>query len=105
MLNTHRLDMILQVKYAVCNESGQNRLEWLKVLEMLWSELRLILKRSSVTPDFFYVFYRMLSFSTVSKSLCGKFLGADVLKRVKEARKSFSLHPRAIYTKMHTSAE
>ena len=51
---------------------------------MLWSELRLILKTSSVTPDFFYVFYRILSFSTVSqsfkKSVCGKFLGANVLK-------------------------
>ena len=51
---------------------------------MLWSELRLILKTSSVTPDFFYVFYRILSFSTVSqsfkKSVCGKFLGANVLE-------------------------
>ena len=54
--------------YADCNESGQNRLEWLKILEILWSELRLILKTSSVTPDFFYVFYRILSFSTVSQS-------------------------------------
>ena len=54
--------------YADCNESGQNRLEWLKILEMLWSELRLTLKTSSVTPDFFYVFYRILSFSTVSQS-------------------------------------
>ena len=35
---------------------------------MLWSELRLILKMSSVTPDFFYVFYLILSFSTVSQS-------------------------------------
>ena len=46
MLNTHTLDMILQVK----------------------SELRLILKTSLVTPDFFHVFYRILSFSTVSQS-------------------------------------
>ena len=70
MLNTHSLDMILQVKYMpiVTTESGQNRLEWLKILEMVWSELRLILKTSSVTPDFFYVFYRILSFSTVSQS-------------------------------------
>ena len=37
-------------------------------LEMLWSELRLILKTSSVTPDFFYVFYLILSFSSVSQS-------------------------------------
>ena len=35
---------------------------------MLWSELRLILKTSSVTPDFFYVFHLILSFSTVSQS-------------------------------------
>ena len=53
---------------------------------MLWSELRLILKTSSVTPDFFYVFYRILSFSTVSQSfkkICvwEVFkLGANVLK-------------------------
>ena len=84
MLNTHSLDMILQVKYAVCNESGQNRLEWLKVLEMLWSELRLILKRSSVTPDFFTFFinsYHFLpSVKVFKKSVCGKFLGANVLK-------------------------
>ena len=62
MLNTHSLDMILQVKYMpiVMNPA--------KILEMLWSELRLILKTSSVTPDFFYVFYRILSFSTVSQS-------------------------------------
>ena len=31
-------------------------------------ELRLILKTSSVTPNFFYAFYRILSFSTVSQS-------------------------------------
>ena len=54
--------------YADSNVSGQNRLEWLKIKEMLWSELRLILKTSSVSPDFFYVFYRILSFSTVSQS-------------------------------------
>ena len=51
---------------------------------MLWSELRLILKTSSVTPDCFYVFYLILSFSTVSQSfkkICvWKFLGANVLK-------------------------
>ena len=63
MLNTHSLDMIL------CNESGQNRPEWLKILEMLRSELRLILKTSSVTPDFFLrflsnviIFYRQSKF-------------------------------------------
>ena len=42
-----------------------------------------ILKTSSVTPDCFYVFYLLLSFSTVKvlkKSVRGKFLGANVLK-------------------------
>ena len=68
MLNTHSLEMILQQIYADSNESGQNRLEWLRIVEMLWSELRFILKTSSVTPDFFYVFYLILSFSTVSQS-------------------------------------
>ena len=42
--------------------------DWLKVVEMLWSELRLIFKTSSVTPEFFYVFYLILSFSTISQS-------------------------------------
>ena len=53
---------------------------------MLWSVLRLIFKTSSVTPDFFYVFNLILSFSTGSqsfkKSVRGKFLGANVLKFV-----------------------
>ena len=68
MLNTHSLDMILQVKYMpiVMNPPESPRMS--EILEMLWSELRLILKTSSVTPDFFYVFYRILSFSTVSQS-------------------------------------
>ena len=51
---------------------------------MLWSELRLILKTSSVTPDFFYVFYRILSFSTCSQSFkiiySWEVLGANVFK-------------------------
>ena len=51
---------------------------------MLGSELRLILKTSSVTPDFFYVFYRILSFlpsvKVLKKSVCGKLLGANVFK-------------------------
>ena len=52
---------------------------------MLWSVLRLIFKTSSVTPDFFYVFNLILSFSTGSqsfkkKSVRGKFLGSNVLK-------------------------
>ena len=69
--------------YADSNESGQNRLERLEILEMLWSELRLIFKTSSVTPDSFYVFNLILSFSTCShsfkKSVRGIFLGANVL--------------------------
>ena len=56
VINTHNLDMILQLKYADSNESGQNRLEWLEILEMLWFVMRLISKTSSVTPDFSYVF-------------------------------------------------
>ena len=43
-------------------------MEWLEILEMLWSVLRLIFKTSSVTPDFFYVFNLILSFSTGSQS-------------------------------------
>ena len=58
VLNTHNLDMILQLKYnyADSNESSQNRLEWLEILEMLWSVIRLILKTSSVTPIIFTFF-------------------------------------------------
>ena len=58
VLNTHNLGMILQLKYwyADSNESGQNRLEWLKFLEMLWSVMRLIFKTSSVTSDYFLRF-------------------------------------------------
>ena len=55
---------------------------------MLWSELRLILKTSSVTPDFFFTFfiesYHFLpSVKVLKKSVCGKFLGANVLKALK----------------------
>ena len=35
---------------------------------MLWSMMRLIFKTSSVTPDIFYVFNLILSFSTCSES-------------------------------------
>ena len=69
MLNTHSLEMILQLKYMpIVMNPARIAFEWLKIVEMLWSELRLILKTSSVTPDFFYVFYLILSFSTVSQS-------------------------------------
>ena len=58
---------------------------------MLWSVIRLICKTSSVTPDFFYVFNIILSFSTCSQSfkkICTwELLGANVLKR----RVSFSM--------------
>ena len=51
---------------------------------MLWSIMRLIFKTSSVTPDFFYVFNLILSFSTCSESfekICAwELLGANVLK-------------------------
>ena len=46
--------------------------------------MRLIFKTSSVTPDFFYVFNLILSFSTCSESfekICAwELLGANVLK-------------------------
>ena len=51
---------------------------------MLWSVLRLIFKLSSVTPDFFYVFNLILSFSTCSQSFkkisTWEVLGANVVK-------------------------
>ena len=54
---------------------------------MLWSVMRLIFNRSSVTPDFFYVFNIILSFSTCSqsfKNICTwEILGANVLKDVR----------------------
>ena len=59
--------------YSDSNESGQNRLKWLKILEMLWSELHLILKTSSVTPDFFTFFiesYHFLPSVKVLKKIC-----------------------------------
>ena len=71
--------------YADSNEFKQNRLRWLEILEMLWSVMRLIFKTSSVTPDFFYIFNIILSFSTWSQSLkkiCRwEILGASVLNR------------------------
>ena len=54
---------------------------------MLWFVIRLIFKTSSVTPDFFYVFNLILSFSTCSQSfnkICAwEVLGANVLKDVR----------------------
>ena len=42
--------------YADSNESGQNHLQWLEILQTPWSVIHVIFKTSSVTPDFFYVF-------------------------------------------------
>ena len=55
VLNTHNLDMILQLKYMpiVMNPARVASSDW---REMLLSVIRLIFKTSSVTPDFFYVF-------------------------------------------------
>ena len=65
------------------NESGQNRREWLEILKVLCSLMCLIFKTSSVTPDFFYVFKIILSFSTCSQSfekVCTwELLGANIL--------------------------
>ena len=50
---------------------------------MLWSELRLILKTSSVTPIFltFLIesYHFLPSVKVLKKSVCGKYLGANVL--------------------------
>ena len=52
--------------------------------------MRLIFKTSSVTPDFFYVFNLILSFSTCSESfekICAwELLGANVLNKRKSLR-------------------
>ena len=51
---------------------------------MLWSVIRVIFKTRSVTPDFFYVFNLILSFSICSQSfkkICTwEVLGTNVLK-------------------------
>ena len=74
--------------YADINESGQNRLEWLEILEILWSVMRFIFKTSSVTPDF-YVFIVILSFLPavkVLKKICSlEIKGANVPKRSQHA--------------------
>ena len=69
---------------------------------MLWSVIRLIIKTSSVTPDLFYVFNLILSFSTCSESfrkICiWELLGANVLKR----RVSFSMKgPKSLSDRFH----
>ena len=74
--------MILQLKYMpiVMNPARIAS----SILEMLWSVMRLIFKTSLVTPDFFYVFSIILSFSTCSQSfkkICTReIFGANVLQ-------------------------
>ena len=64
---------------------------------MLWSVLRLIFKTSSVTPDFFYVFNLILSFSTGSQSfkkICAwEVFGLIVAKSGKCQRRSQGYFP------------
>ena len=90
VLNKYNFDMILQLKYMpiVMHPARIASIEWLEILEMLWSVIRLIFKTSSVTPDFFYVFHLILSFSTCSQSfkkICTwELLGANVLKHVQK---------------------
>ena len=78
--------------YFDINESGQNRLAWLEILEMLWSVIRLIFKTSSVTPDFIYVFNLILSFSTCSQSF--KKICTWELLDAKISKKSEKLFPQ-----------
>ena len=72
--------MILQLKYIpiVMNPAR------IASCDLLWPMMRIIFKASSVTPDFFYVFNLILSFSTCSESfekICAReLLGANVLK-------------------------
>ena len=70
---------------------------------MLWSMMRLIFKTSAVTPDFFYVFNLILSFSTCSESfekICTwELLGANVLKRFQEVAWFAFLPVRCINSK------
>ena len=61
------------------------------MLEMLWSATRLIFKTNSVTPNFFYVFNLILSFSTCcqcfkKKSVRGNFWARTSLKQLPAAR-------------------
>ena len=76
-LNTHHLDMILQLEFMLrVMNPARIASEWLEILEMLWSLIRLIFKTSSVTPDFVYVFNLTLSLSTCSQSLKNLYVGS-----------------------------
>ena len=84
VLNTHNLDMILQLKYMpivmnparIASVAGNPRNAMICDAPYLQNEFG--------DPRFFYVFNLILSFSTCSqvlkKSVRGKFLGANVLK-------------------------
>ena len=82
---SENLDMILQLKYMpiVMNPARIASSDW-KSQKCCGLVVRLIFKTSSVTPDFFYVFNLILSFSTCSqgfKKICAwELLGANVLK-------------------------
>ena len=85
MLNTHNLGMILQLKDmpTVMNPVRIASSDWKSYkCYALWYTLSS--KRVSGTPDFFYVFNLILSFSTCSQSfnkICvWDVLGANVLK-------------------------
>ena len=83
---------------------------------MIWSVIRVIFKASSVTPNFFYVFNLVASFSTCSQSfykICvWEVLGANVLKSnrdsVRKVRKTYliergqTLEPRGLNKKDET---
>ena len=68
VLNTHNLDMILQLKYMSIVMNPARITSSLEILKLLWFVMRLIFKTSSVTPDFFYVFNIILSFSNCSQT-------------------------------------
>ena len=79
------LYIILQL-YADINQSGYNRLEWLEILEMLWSVIRLIIKTSSVIPVFYVFNLITIIFLPAVKvlNICTwEVLGANVLKAAK----------------------
>ena len=79
--------MILQLKYMpiVMNPARIASSDWKS--QKCYGLIRLIFKRSSVTPDFFYVFHLILLFSTCSRSfkkICSwELLGAMSLSQSK----------------------
>ena len=68
VLNTHNLDMILQLKYMPIVMYPANVSEWLDIIEMVRSVMCLIFKTSSVTPRHFLRFqYNLIIFYLQSK--------------------------------------